>query len=189
MALTNSSELASRMARLRSHGVTRDPASMTRAPDGAWFYQQIDLGMNYRMTELQAALGLSQLSRLDDYVARRHELARRYDEQLASLPIVLPYQSKDGRSALHLYPIWIDPSRMDRGALFDRMRRSNIGVNVHYIPVYTQPYHRQRRTFSSADFPASERYYAGALSLPMFASMTERQRVQVIAALAEAVRS
>ena len=189
MALTNSSELASRMARLRSHGVTRDPASMTHAPDGAWFYQQIELGMNYRMTELQAALGLSQLSRLDDYVARRHELARRYDEQLASLPIVLPYHSKDGRSALHLYPIWIDPSRMDRGALFDRMRQSNIGVNVHYIPVYSQPYHRQRRTFSSAEFPASERYYAGALSLPMFASMTERQRVQVIAALAEAVRS
>ncbi|MGH6839094.1 MAG: UDP-4-amino-4,6-dideoxy-N-acetyl-beta-L-altrosamine transaminase [Methylocella sp.] len=189
MALTNSSDLASRMARLRSHGVTRDPASMTRASDGAWFYQQIDLGMNYRMTELQAALGLSQLSRLDDYVARRHELARRYDDELASLPIVLPYQSKDGRSALHLYPIWIDPSRMDRRALFDRMRRSNIGVNVHYIPVHTQPYHRARRTFGFADCRASERYYAGALSLPMFASMTERERVRVIAALAEAVRS
>ncbi|MGH6822949.1 MAG: UDP-4-amino-4,6-dideoxy-N-acetyl-beta-L-altrosamine transaminase [Methylocella sp.] len=189
MALTNSTELAGRMARLRSHGVTRDPASMTRAPDGAWFYQQIDLGMNYRMTELQAALGLSQLSRLDAYVARRHELACRYDEKLASLPIVLPHQSKDGRSALHLYPIWIDPSQMDRSAVFDRMRRSNIGVNVHYIPVYTQPYHRQRRAFSSADFPASERYYAGALSLPMFASMTEQQRDQVIAALAEAVRA
>jgi UDP-4-amino-4,6-dideoxy-N-acetyl-beta-L-altrosamine transaminase len=188
MALTNSSELASRMARLRSHGVTRDPAAMTREPDGAWFYQQIDLGMNYRMTELQAALGLSQLPRLDDYVARRHALARRYDDELATLPIVLPHRSKDDRSALHLYPIWIDPSQMDRSAVFDRMRRSNIGVNVHYIPVYTQPYHRQRRTFSSADFPASERYYAGALSLPMFASMTERQRVQVIAALAEAVR-
>jgi UDP-4-amino-4,6-dideoxy-N-acetyl-beta-L-altrosamine transaminase len=189
MALTNSAELAGRMARLRSHGVTRDPASMTCKPDGAWFYQQIDLGMNYRMTELQAALGLSQLSRLDDYVARRHELARRYDEKLASLPIVLPHKSKDGRSALHLYPIWIDPAQMDRSAVFDRMRRSNIGVNVHYIPVYSQPYHRQRRTFSSADFPASERYYAGALSLPMFASMTEHQRDQVVAALAEAVRS
>jgi UDP-4-amino-4,6-dideoxy-N-acetyl-beta-L-altrosamine transaminase len=188
MALTNRSDLAGRMARLRSHGVTSDPASMTRS-DGAWFYQQIDLGMNYRMTELQAALGLSQLSRLDDYVARRHELARRYDEKLASLPLVLPYQSKDRRSALHLYPIWIDLSRMDRSAVFDRMRRSNIGVNVHYIPVYTQPYHRQHRTFSSADFPASERYYAGALSLPMFASMTEHQQDQVIAALAEAVRS
>ncbi|MGH6835303.1 MAG: UDP-4-amino-4,6-dideoxy-N-acetyl-beta-L-altrosamine transaminase [Methylocella sp.] len=189
MALTNSSELAGRMARLRSHGVTRDPAAMTRAPDGAWFYQQIDLGMNYRMTELQAALGLSQLSRLDDYVARRHELARRYDEKLASLPIVLPHPSKDARSAFHLYPIWIDPSEMNRSAVFDRMRRSNIGVNVHYIPVYTQPYHRQRRTFSSADFPVSERYYAGALSLPMFASMTEHQQDKVIAALAEAVRS
>jgi UDP-4-amino-4,6-dideoxy-N-acetyl-beta-L-altrosamine transaminase len=189
MALTNSTELAGRMARLRSHGLTRDPASMTREPDGVWFYQQIDLGMNYRMTELHAALGLSQLSRLDDYVARRHELAHCYDEKLASLPIVLPHQSKDGRSALHLYPIWIDPSQVNRSAVFDRMRRSNIGVNVHYIPVYTQPYHRQRRTFSSADFPASERYYAGALSLPMFASMTEYQRDQVIAALAEAVRS
>lgn len=188
MALTNSAELAGRMARLRSHGVTVDPASMTRS-DGAWFYQQIDLGMNYRMTELQAALGLSQLSRLDDNVARRHELARRYDEKLASLPIVLPYRSKDRRSALHLYPIWIDLSQMDRSAVFDRMRRSNIGVNVHYIPVYTQPYHRQHRTFSAADFPASERYYAGALSLPMFASMTEHQQDQVIAALAEAVRS
>ncbi len=189
MALTNRSELAGRMARLRSHGVTRDPASMTREPDGAWFYQQIELGMNYRMTELQAALGLSQLSRLDDYVARRHELAHRYDEKFASLPIVLQHQSKDGRSALHLYPIWIDPSQVDRSAVFDRMRRSDIGVNVHYIPIYTQPYHRQRRMFSSADFPASERYYAGALSLPMFASMTEHQHDQVIAALAKAVRS
>lgn len=168
---------------------TRDPASMTRAPDGAWYYQQIDLGMNYRMTELQAALGVSQLPRLDDYVARRHELARRYDAKLASLPIVLPHQSKDGRSALHLYPVWIDPSQMDRGAVFDRMRQSNIGVNVHYVPVYTQPYHWRRRMFSSADFPASERYYAGALSLPMFASMAERQQDQVIAALAGAVRS
>lgn len=189
MALTNSAELADRMARLRSHGVTRDPTSMTREPDGAWFYQQIDLGMNYRMTELQAALGLSQLSRLDDYVERRHKLARRYDEKLASLSIVLPHQSKDGRSALHLYPIWIDPSQMDRSAVFDRMRRSNIGVNVHYIPVYAQPYHQQRRMLDSTDFPASERYYAGALSLPMFASMTEGQQDQVVAALAEAVRS
>ncbi len=189
MALTKSAELAGRMARLRSHGVTLDPAAMTREPDGAWFYEQIDLGMNYRMTELQAALGLSQLSRLDEYVARRHELARRYDGKLASLPMVLPYQAKDCRSALHLYPIWIDPSRIDRRVVFDRMRRANIGVNVHYIPVYTQPYHRQRRTFSAADFPASERYYAGALSLPMFASMTEHQQDQVIAALAEAVRS
>ncbi len=100
------------------------------------------------MTELQAALGLSQLPRLDDYVARRHELARRYDERLASLPVVLPHQSKDGRSALHLYPIWIDPSQMDRGAVFDRMRRSKIGVNVHYIPVYTLQGHARRLSSS-----------------------------------------
>ena len=177
MALTNSVELADRMARLRSHGVTRDPASMTHEPDGAWYDQQIELGMNYRMTELQAALGLSQLSRLDDYVARRRQIALRYDEKLASLPVTTPHQSSDGQCALHLYPIWIDPMRMVRGGVFDRLRGAHIGVNVHYIPVYTQPYYR-RHGFASAVFPASECYYAAAISIPMFASLTERQQIK-----------
>jgi UDP-4-amino-4,6-dideoxy-N-acetyl-beta-L-altrosamine transaminase len=183
MAVTNSADIADRMARLATHGITRNPALMTHEPDGDWYYEQMELGFNYRMTELEAALGLSQLSRLDTYIERRHQIAKRYDKGLASLPVKLPYQSPDCRSALHLYPIWIDPRRFNRKQVFDALRRAEIGVNVHYIPVYAQPYY-QRFGFSAADFPGAERYYAGALTIPMYPSMTEQQQDQVIAALA-----
>ena len=187
MAVTNSSDLADRMARLSTHGITREPSLMTREPDGGWYYQQLELGHNYRMTELQAALGLSQIARLDAYIERRHEIAQRYDRELAALPLRLPYQASERRSALHLYPIWIDPARFDRRQVFDTLRREGIGVNVHYIPVYKQPYYQQFG-FTPTDFPEAERYYAGALSIPIYPAMTEQDQDHVIAALTRVLK-
>jgi len=190
MALTNDAKLAERMALLRSHGITRDPAQMTHAPDGPWYYQQIDLGFNYRMTELQAALGVSQMERLDDYVSRRHALAKRYDEQLADLPVTLPWQHPDSYSGLHLYVIRLRLDQIDRThrEVFEALRKRGIGVNLHYIPVPTQPYY-QRMGFKAGDFPEAERYYAEAISLPMYPTMTTAQQDQVVSALSKALRA
>ena len=186
MALTNDANLAERMALLRSHGITRDPAQMTHEADGPWYYQQIELGFNYRMTELQAALGLSQLRRLEQYVARRHELARRYDKLLANLPLITPWQHPDSYSGLHLYVIRL---RLDRISIthrqvFESLREQGIGVNLHYIPVHTQPYY-QRMGFKLGYFPEAERYYAEAISLPMFQGMSEKQQDEVVYVLSE----
>lgn len=190
MALTNDAELAERLALLRSHGITRDPAQMTHAPDGPWYYQQIDLGFNYRMTELQAALGVSQMERLDDYVSRRHALAKRYDEMLADLPVTLPWQHPDSYSGLHLHVIRLKLDQIDRThrEVFEALREQGIGVNLHYIPVHTQPYY-QRMGFKAGDFPEAERYYAEAISLPMYPTMTTAQQDQVITALSKALRA
>jgi len=188
MALTNDAELANKMALLRSHGITRDPDQMTNTPDGPWYYQQIDLGFNYRMTELQAALGVSQMSRLDNYVARRHELAARYDTLLADLPIVRPWQHPEGYSGRHLYVIRLQLGLIGKThrEMFDALREQGIGVNLHYIPVHTQPYYQQMG-FKAGDFPEAERYYAEAISLPMFHSMNETQQDEVVAALRSAL--
>ncbi|MEO4046300.1 UDP-4-amino-4,6-dideoxy-N-acetyl-beta-L-altrosamine transaminase [Pseudomonas sp. CAU 1711] len=188
MALTNDAALAERMALLRSHGITREPSKMTRESDGPWYYQQVDLGFNYRMTELQAALGVTQLARLDRYVARRHELARRYDQLLAELPLITPWQHADGYSGLHLYVIrlQLDKLRSSHRQVFESLREQGIGVNLHYIPVHTQPYY-QRMGFQVGDFPEAERYYREAISLPMFQTMTEQQQDEVIAALNKAI--
>lgn len=188
MALTNDAELANRIALLRSHGITRDAAQMTHAPDGPWYYQQIDLGFNYRMTELQAALGVSQMARLDDYIVRRHELAARYDTLLADLPVVRPWQHPDSYSGLHLYVIRLQLNQINKThrQVFDALRERGIGVNLHYIPVHTQPYYQQLG-FKAGDFPEAERYYAEAISLPMFQTMSEAQQDQVIAALQTAI--
>ncbi len=190
MVLTNDAALANRMALLRSHGITRDPAQMTHEPDGAWYYQQIELGFNYRMTELQAALGVSQMVRIDDYVRRRHALAERYDVRLAGLPVTLPWQHPDSYSGLHLYVIRLQPERIGKShrEVFELLRSRGIGVNLHYIPVHTQPYY-QRMGFHAGDYPEAERYYAEAISLPMYPTMTEAQQDQVVAALAEALRA
>ncbi len=184
MAMTNSDELAHKMALLRSHGITRDPAHMTHEPDGPWYYQQIDLGYNYRMTELQAALGLSQMTRLDSYVARRHNLARRYDALLADLPINLPWQHPDSYSGLHLYVVRLklDQITKTHRQVFEALREQGIGVNLHYIPVHTQP-HYQRMGFKPSDFPESQSYYAQAISLPMYQTLTEEQQDRVVAVL------
>jgi len=185
MALTNDGELANKMSLLRSHGITRDPAQMTHATDGPWYYQQIDLGFNYRMTELQAALGVSQMTRLDGYVARRHELATRYDALLAEdLPLTRPQQHPDGYSGLHLYVIRLQLEYIGKKHhdVFEALRAQGIGVNLHYIPVHTQPFYQQLG-FKAGDFPEAERYYAEAISLPIFQTMTEDQQNEVLAAV------
>lgn len=188
MALTNDADLAAKMALLRSHGITRDPALFHHRDEGGWYYEQIDLGFNYRLTDIQAALGVSQMARLDAYVLRRHEIASRYGVLLQDLPIVLPAQHPDSYSAYHLYPVRIPhdgrgPSRLD---VFRRLRASGIGVNVHYIPVHTQPYY-QSLGFRRGDFPEAERYYSEAISLPMYPTMSDAQQRQVAEALAEAL--
>jgi UDP-4-amino-4,6-dideoxy-N-acetyl-beta-L-altrosamine transaminase len=190
MALTNSAALANKMALLRSHGITRDPAQMTHAADGPWYYQQIDLGFNYRMTELQAALGVTQMARLETYVARRHELANRYDELLASLPVTTPWQHPDGHSGLHLYVIRLQLDKISRSHLqvFDALRDLGIGVNLHYIPVHTQPYY-QHMGFQPGDFPQAQDYYREAISLPMFQTLTDAQQDKVLTALEMALTS
>lgn len=184
MALTNKAELANKMALLRSHGITRDPVLMTHESDGPWYYQQVDLGFNYRMTELQAALGVSQMERLDEYVAHRHQLARRYDELLAELPITLPWQHPDSYSGLHLYVIRLQLSNIQKPhrQVFEMLREQGVGVNLHYIPVHTQPFYHCMG-FKVGDFPCAETYYSEAISLPMFQSMTCEQQDQVVAAL------
>lgn len=179
-ALTNSKELADKMALLRSHGITRDPELMQGESHGGWYYQQVDLGFNYRMTELQAALGVTQMQRLDEFVAARHVLSKRYNEILSALPIVLPYQLEDTYSGLHLFVIRlkVDEISLTHKQVFDALRENGIGVNLHYIPVHTQPYY-QSMGFSDGDYPESENYYKEAISLPMFHSMTIEQQDQV----------
>lgn len=184
MALTNSDELAHKMALLRSHGITRDPAHMTCAPDGPWYYQQIDLGYNFRMTELQAALGVSQMQRLDAFVARRHQLAQRYEELLANLPVRTPWQYPDSYSGLHLYVVRLELDKINKKhrQVFEALREHGIGVNLHYIPVHTQP-HYQRMGFKVGDYPQAEQYYAEAISLPMYQTLSDSQQDQVVAVL------
>ena len=186
-ALTNSPELAAKLSLLRSHGITRNSEEMTQEPDGAWYYQQTDLGYNYRMTELQAALGVSQMQRIDEFVSRRHELAARYDRLLARLPLILPQRNPQNRSALHLYPVQVRAdSGKTRRQVFDFLRQNGIGANVHYIPVHTQPYYRQHFGFKTGDFPAAETYYAGAISIPLYFGLTETEQDKVVEVLERA---
>lgn len=187
MALTNHPELARRMACLRSHGITREEADMEAAfrseGDGPWYYQQIELGYNYRMTDLQAALGLSQLDRLDQYIARREQLAAAYDQALASLPLALPARLPGYQSAWHLYPVALtDAAGDDRLPLFNALREAGIGVNVHYIPVHLQPYYR-RLGFTPGQYPQAEHYYSRALTLPLYPTLGSDDQARVIAAL------
>ena len=184
MSLTNDSSLANKMRLLRSHGITRDPLEMTHEPDGSWYYQQIDLGFNYRMTELQAALGLSQMERLNEYVERRHQLAQRYNELLAKVPVIIPHQLENTYSGLHLYVIRLELGKISKThrQVFEELRQYGIGVNLHYIPVHLQPYY-QAMGFKKGDYPEAEQYYAEAISLPMYPTMTVAQQNEVVAAL------
>lgn len=188
LALTNDSDLARRMGLLRSHGITREAAEMTHEADGPWYYQQIELGFNYRMTDLQAALGLSQLKRLDAFVARRQLVAGFYRHYLAGLPVVLQSQPEDCYSAFHLLVIRLQSAdcKMPHREVFCRLRDAGIGVNLHYIPVHLQPYY-QRRGFKPGDFPQAERYYAEALTLPLYPDLSEAQQLHVIATLRASV--
>jgi UDP-4-amino-4,6-dideoxy-N-acetyl-beta-L-altrosamine transaminase len=188
MALTNDDDLATRLNLLRSHGITRDQNLMTHEPDGPWYYQQVDLGFNYRMTELQAALGVSQMDRLDAFVARRHELANRYDQLLASLPLTTPWQHPDSYSGLHLYVIRLQLDKINKShrQVFESLREQGIGVNLHYIPVHTQPYY-QAMGFAAEDFPEAVTYYREAISLPMFQGLADEQQDQVVDVLKSAL--
>ena len=185
-AVTNDASLAARMARFRTHGITRDPSEMSHEPDGSWYYEQIDLGWNYRMTDIQAALGVSQMQRLERYVHRRNELAKRYDQLLKELPIQRPILPTDSLSSFHLYVVRV--SSKQHRKIFEGLRSRGIGVNLHYIPVHFHPYYKSLG-FQKGQFPEAERYYSEAISLPLFAQMKESEQDQVVAALKSELES
>ena len=180
MMMSNDSQLAARMAMLRTHGITRDAARMRSPSEGAWYYEQVALGYNYRMTDIQAALGYSQLQRIDALVARRRHLAARYDQAFEGLPLTRPSQLPESQSSWHLYVIRVDPAI--RNSTFERLRKAGIGVNLHYIPVPRQPYYRDLG-FNAEDWPEAERYYAEAITLPLYPDLQEKQQDEVIAAV------
>jgi len=184
LATTNSKKLTEKMQLYRSHGITRNQELITEKVDGDWYYQQVVLGFNYRMTELQAALGVSQMKRLDRFVSSRHILRKRYDILLRDLPITIPFQHKNNYSALHLYPIKIDFKRIgkSREKIFNELRASGVGVNVHYIPIHTQPYYKQFG-FHKGDFPNAELYYHETISIPIFHAMTMEQQDTIVGIL------
>ena len=188
MAMTNDADLAEKMQMFRSHGITRDPARMQRSDAEPWYYEQQHLGFNYRMTDIAAALGRSQLDRLPSFIERRRAIARIYDAAFADLPLARPSQLAEAASAWHLYVIRVDTAQSARShrAAFEYLRSAGIGVNLHYIPVYLQPYYRQLG-FEPGHCPNAESYYAGAISLPMYPSMTEEQQQEVIAKVAAAI--
>jgi UDP-4-amino-4,6-dideoxy-N-acetyl-beta-L-altrosamine transaminase len=179
--LSNDHQLAARAARLRNHGITRDTEAMQEC-DGAWHYEQLELGFNYRLSDLHAALGLSQLTRLDEFVARRRAIAESYNAGLAHLGIGLPLASAD--SAWHLYPIRLPVER--RAAVFNELRERGIGSQVHYIPVHLQPYYR-KLGFAAGDFPVAEAYYRQALSLPIFPGLSDSDQQLVVRLLSESL--
>ncbi|MFO6428592.1 UDP-4-amino-4,6-dideoxy-N-acetyl-beta-L-altrosamine transaminase [Erythrobacter sp. W302b] len=188
MALTNDDTLAELMRLDRSHGITRDPELLTEADAAPWYYEQQRLGFNYRLTDVAAALGLSQLSALHGFIARRRQIASAYDAALSTLPVTTPWQHPDAQSSWHLYVVRIDPRRTSRThrEVFAALRAAGIGVNLHYIPVYLQPYYRALG-FAPGLCPAAEAYYGEAISLPMFAGLTDAQQAEVIAGLAGAL--
>ena len=186
---TQDAALAEKLRLLRSHGMTRDPAQMEQAPEGPWYYEQQVLGFNYRLTDVQAALGTSQLARIDTMGVQRDALAQRYDRLLAELPLRLPARKADRKSAWHLYAVEIDAQRTSarRVDVFKQLRAAGLGVNVHYIPVHLQPYYA-RRGFRRGDFPAAEGYYDQALSIPLFPALTHAQQDQVVHLLGQALQ-
>jgi UDP-4-amino-4,6-dideoxy-N-acetyl-beta-L-altrosamine transaminase len=186
MVLTNRQDLYEKLLRLRSHGITRAPELMEHEPDGPWYYQQIDLGFNYRITDIQAALGASQMQRLDQFVARRQQLADRYDALLSGLPLTIPWRDPAAYSAFHLYVIRLHLNAIGKThrQVFEGLRDRGIGVNLHYIPVHTQPYYR-RLGFKKGDFPIAEQYYREAITLPMYYGLKDAEQQQVADALRE----
>lgn len=189
MVLTNNEELYKKLTLYRSHCITRDENLMTKEADGPWYYQQIGLGFNYRMTELQAALGLSQLAKVDKFVARRRRLAERYNELLKDLPLKLPYQNPDTDSSWHLYIVSVDFNKIKKTKkqIFAEMKAKGVCLNLHYIPVHTQPYF-QNLGFKNGDFPVSEKYYEEAFTLPLYYSLTDEQQEYVVSALKEVLK-
>ena len=175
------------MRRLHTHGITTDHTLMEqRPPNEIWNYQQIELGFNYRMTDIQAALGLSQLNRLDEFVTRRHEIAEIYNEQLSGLPVVTPFQELDTYSSYHLYPIRVpeNSSPATQKQVYDHLRKNGVGANLHYIPVHRQPYY-EKLGFKSGDFPEAEKFHKEVVSLPMFSDLSSADQNKVIKVLSE----
>jgi UDP-4-amino-4,6-dideoxy-N-acetyl-beta-L-altrosamine transaminase len=189
MVTTSDELLAGRLRKLRTHGITRDAQEMVHSSPGAWYYEQQELGYNYRMTETQAALGISQLRRLEKLRSKRVNLANRYDQLLADFPLILPARLSDRESSWHLYVVEIDDKRTNkiRSAVFDYLRSEKIGANVHYIPIHTQPFY-EKLGFKMGDFPACERYYSRAISIPLFPALTEAQQQRVVTALEHALQ-
>lgn len=190
MVLTNSSELYAKLTSLRSHGITRDPEEMSGKSHGGWYYQQIELGFNYRMTDLQGALGSSQMNRIDEFLARRREIAARYTREFSDLPVITPYQHPDANSAWHLYVICLDQRQTQKTRLqvFDWLKSKGIGVNVHYIPVHTQPYYQEHFGYSPDVCPNAMAYYESCISLPMYFELDNDMQSYVIASVKEALR-
>lgn len=184
MIVTNRTDLYEKLIRLRTHGITRDPKLLTQESHGGWYYEQLELGYNYRITDLQAALGASQMERLEEFVTRRRALAARYSELLKSSPLTLPHQHPQTNSSWHLYVIRLQLDRIQKShrQVFEELRANGIGVQLHYIPVHTQPYYRELG-FKSGDFPEAEKYYGEAISLPMFAAMTDADQDRVVETL------
>jgi len=189
MVLTNQEELYQKLIRLRTHGITRDPKLMTETSHGDWYYQQSELGLNYRITDIQAALGASQMKRLDQFVTRRRDLAQRYNELLQDLPLTLPWQHPDTNSSWHLYIIRLQLEKIQKShqQVFQALRDAQIGVNLHYIPVHTQPYYQQLG-FKWGDFPQAEQYYQEAISIPLYYGLTEADQDRVIQKLREILK-
>lgn len=185
MVVTDDLSLHNAVSMLRSHGITREPAEMKRQDEGAWYYEQQALGFNYRMTDMAAALGSSQLAKVDRFLARRRELAARYDILLASMEVELPWQFPEGLSSFHLYPILLRDSET-RHSVFDHLRAVGIHVQVHYIPVHLQP-DFMRLGFKRGDFPLAEAYYERTLSIPLHAALTDDEQELVVEELKRAI--
>lgn len=189
MVLTNDEKLYNKLMLLRCHGITRDKNLLTKEADGPWYYEQISLGYNYRMTDMQAALGYSQMDRLDEFVSRRRYLADRYNELLKDLPLILPKELIDTKSSWHLYVVRGDFSKLNinKKELFAKMKELGIILNLHYIPVHTQPYYKELG-FKYGDFPVSEKYYEEAFTLPLYYKLTDEQQDTVVDALKEVLK-
>ena len=181
MALTDDPEIGRKLARLRSHGIVRDPQSMTKEPDGPWYYEQLELGYNYRMTDIHAALGLSQFAKLEEFVRERHQIAALYNDLFKEIDVVTPYQDNNNFSAFHLYVVRIKPQKneISHKDQFIRLRDNGIGVNLHYIPIYRQPYYAHFG-YRLSDYPEAEQYYSEAISLPIFPGLMPSQQKEVV---------
>ncbi len=181
MILTNRQDLYEKLIRLRTHGITRNAELMTEESHGSWYYQQLELGYNYRITDIQAALGVSQMQRLDQFIEKRRFLSARYNQLLANLPVTLPYQHPETNSSWHLYIMRLNLDKINKshGQVFEELRQGKIGVNLHYIPVHTQPYY-QKLGFKYGDFPQAETYYQEAISIPLYYGLTEENQDYIV---------